>query len=221
MCARVAGGIDAFGKDIVDAARRHRMHLLLAASLSSMERESPEGKTLVRDLTVATALHAWQEDATRELLDSLAASRISALVLKGTGLVYTVYPQPHLRPRLDVDLLIRREALEDAEQLLAACAWTRPPERDSELSEPQRHYVRNGPGSILYHIDLHWKIANPRVFADALTFDELEDRTIPIPSLGRARAPSDTSTHFSWRASIGWPITAMRSICSGCGTFIS
>jgi hypothetical protein len=186
LCARLSSGIGSLDSPVLAAARRHRVHLLLAASLTPAERETADGAALGRDLTVASALHAWREDDTRELLDGLGANGISVLLLKGTGVAYTVYPAPHLRPRLDVDLLIRREALDATEQLLAAHGWTRPPERDAELSEPQRHYVKNGPGGILYHIDLHWKIANPRVFANALSFDELDDRAIHVPALGRS-----------------------------------
>ena len=185
LCARLSRGIGSLDSRVLAAARQHRVHLLLAASLTPAERETADGAALSRDLTVASALHAWREDDTRELLDSLAASGISALLLKGTGVAYTVYPEPHLRPRLDVDLLIRREALEPTEERLVAHGWLRPPERDAELSEPQRHSVKSGPGGMLYHVDLHWKTANPRVFADALTFNELEHRAIQIPALGR------------------------------------
>ena len=160
------------------------MHLLLATRVSEEERRTPEGVSLARDLTVAAALNAWHEEVLRELLDSLTAGGVPVLLLKGTGLAYTVYPEPHLRPRVDVDALIRRDALDHAEEVLAARGWVRPPERDSELAEPQRHYVKHGPANVLYHLDLHWKIANPRLFADALTFDELESRAVGLAALG-------------------------------------
>jgi hypothetical protein len=184
LCTRIAGGAEPLTTGLADAARHHRLHLLLAARLSQQERRSLDGVSLVRELTVAAALNAWHEEVLRELLDSLAAGGVPVLLLKGTGLAYTVYPEPHLRPRLDVDALIRRNALDRAEQVLAARGWVRPPERDSELAEPQRHYVKSGPAKVLYHLDLHWKIANPRLFADALTFDELESRAIAIATLG-------------------------------------
>ncbi len=184
LCSRIAGGAALLTPGLARAARRHRVHLLLATRLSEEERRTHEGVSLARDLTVAAALNGWHEEALRELLDSLVGSNVAVLLLKGTGLAYTVYPEPHLRPRLDVDVLIRRDTLGDAERVLAARGWERPPERDSELSEPQRHYVKRGPATVLYHLDLHWKIANPRLFADALTFDELESRAVGIAALG-------------------------------------
>lgn len=184
LCARFAEGIGTLTAGMVAAARQHRMHLLLAASLSTAERQTPEGTRLARELILAAGLHAWQEEATRDLLDSLGAAGVAALILKGTGLAYTVYPEPHLRPRVDVDLLIAREKLVAAEDVLAARGWTRPPEPGRELSAAQRHYVKHGPGALLYYADVHWKIANPRIFASALTFDELESRAVHVAPLG-------------------------------------
>ena len=190
LCVRVATGKGAMTSGLVAAARRHRLHLVVAAGLSDPERHTDVGLSLLRDLTVAAALNAWREEAVRQLLDALGAASIPALLLKGTGLAYTVYPAAHLRPRLDVDVLIRRDVLDRTEEVLAACGWVRPPERDAELAETQRHYVARGPGATLYHLDLHWKIASPRLFADALTFDELESRAVDIGRLGRfARTP--------------------------------
>jgi hypothetical protein len=39
--------------------------------------------------------------------------------------------------------------------------------------------------------DVHWRIANPLVFADACAFDELEHDRVTIGPLGSARAPDD------------------------------
>jgi hypothetical protein len=197
LCARVTTGEGALTSGLAAAARRQRLHLLVAAGLSELERRTDVGRSLLRDLTVAVALNAWHEEVLHHLLDALGAANIPALLLKGTGLAYTIYPAAHLRPRLDVDVLIRREMLDRAEEVLAASGWARPPARDAELAEPQRHYVARGPGATLYHLDLHWKIASPRLFADALTFDELESRAVDIAQLGRfARTPGPVDALF-------------------------
>jgi hypothetical protein len=197
LCVRVASGKGAMTPALAAAARRHRLQQVISAGLSDLERHTDVGRSLLRDLTVAVALDAWHEEALRHLLDSLGAAGIPALLLKGTGLAYTIYPAPHLRPRVDVDVLIRRETLDRVQEVLAASGWVRPAARDAELSEPQRHYVRRGPGATLYHLDLHWKIASPRLFADALTFDELEARAVDIGRLGRyARTPGYVDALF-------------------------
>ena len=185
LCDRLAGGEGVVTRDLAAAARRHRLHLLIGAGLSDREREDPVGASLARDITIAAALNAWHQETLQQLIEALGLESLPALLLKGTGLAYTIYPSPHLRPRVDVDLLIRRETLDRCEAVLASCGWCRAPERDAELAEPQRHYVKPGPGAALYHLDLHWKIASPRLFADALGFDELQSRAVCVPHLGR------------------------------------
>src|SRR5262245_64567026 len=148
LAGRLSGAMPAVPLGtVIQAARRHRVHLLLAASMTPDERVTSEGSALARELTVAAALDLWRADDTRHLVESLASSGIDALLLKGTGLACTVYAEPHLRPRLDVDLLIRREQVADAEVVFAAQGWSRPAERDAELAEPQRHYVKKGPAA--------------------------------------------------------------------------
>ena len=197
LCDRLATGEGALTEPLVAAARRHRLHLLVGAALSAAEREGDAGSQLARDVTVAAALNGWQEEAVTGLLDALGDANIAALLLKGAGLAYTVYPAPHLRPRVDVDVLIRRDMLERCETLLGAGGWRRLPERDSELGEPQRHYMTAGPGATIYYLDLHWKIASPRLFADTLTFDELLSRATRISQLGRhAQTPGRVHALF-------------------------
>ena len=89
-----------------------------------------------------------------------------------------------MRPRVDTDLLIRRDMLGQAERVFAAEGWTRPTEREVELSAAQRHYTKPGPATALQHLDVHWRIANPQRFANALSFDELRSRAIDLPALG-------------------------------------
>ena len=185
VCERCATGAGGLTDGVYAAARHHRLHLVLASTVSAEERQSPLGRRLGRELTLAAGLLAWEDEATRDLLDALGSAGIPAVVLKGAGLAHTVYAQPHLRPRADVDLLIDRDALAGTERVLAARGWTRPPEPERTLSAAQRHYTRQGHGAVRYHADVHWKIANPRAFADLLTFDELLSRAVPIPALGQ------------------------------------
>lgn len=197
LCVRIAGGSAPLTQPLCAAARRHRMHLLLAASLSPEERGTPGGKSLLRDLTIAAALDAWHEEIVRELLDDLGSSGMACLVIKGAGLAFTIYPAPHLRPRDDIDVMVARDLRDKTGDVLAVHGWTQPPEPDSDLSDSQRHYEKRGPGGVIHHLDLHWKIANPRLFADALTFEELEPRAIPVTRLGRfARMPGFADALF-------------------------
>lgn len=69
-------------------------------------------------LTVAretATRHVWLESAQIQVNEALAAAAIPALWLKGIALARTVYPQPALRPMIDLDVLVpynqRQEAL--------------------------------------------------------------------------------------------------------------
>jgi hypothetical protein len=58
LCARIAGGAGPLTPGLASAARRHRVHLLLATRLSEEERQTHEGVSLARELTVAEAAGA-------------------------------------------------------------------------------------------------------------------------------------------------------------------
>ncbi len=156
------------------------MHLLLADSLSPHERDLG----LETDLRNQAILDAVRERQLQRLIEAFSAAGIETLLLKGAGLAYTVYRSPHLRPRADLDVLIRPERLADADRLLASEGWTRAAEPNAMLATAQRHYCRGSPSGLTEPLDLHWRIANPRLFADAIAFDELWARAVPVPILG-------------------------------------
>jgi Uncharacterised nucleotidyltransferase len=160
------------------------VHLLLADSLPHADCSRPDLLELARELRTAAVLDAAREPLLNKLLTALREAGIKALLLKGTALAYSAYRASHLRPRVDIDVMLSRDSLERAEQVFTAQGWVRPMERPAELSAAQRHYTRNGPGDITLHLDVHWKIANPQTFANALKFEELHARAVRIPSLG-------------------------------------
>jgi hypothetical protein len=191
LCLRLSTGSGSVTPEVLEAARRHRLHLVLAASLTPADCEPGVAAQAKHELIRAAALDAWHEQQTATMLSALAGAGVDAVVFKGAALAYMIYDAPHLRPRVDTDLLVRRASVDAAEQALHACGWTRAVEPGAELAGSQRHYTKSTPGHGEAHVDLHWKIANPHSFADAMTVDELLSRAIPIPALGgAARAAS-------------------------------
>ena len=184
LAARLSTGSGPITPAMAALARSHRVHLLLAASMTQQEQVQPYVSELARELRTAAALDAAREQHLKLLLAALLGAGIETLLLKGSALAHVVYAAPHLRPRVDTDMMIRRDTLERAEGVFAAQGWLRPTEREAELSAAQRHYARSGPAGRIDHLDVHWKIANPQTFANALTFDELWDRAVRIPALG-------------------------------------
>jgi len=192
VCRCLRGERDALvDADVLAAARRHRVHLLLSAIEPPPAFADPDAAlALKREERTAAVFDARRQDDTRRLLDAFADACVDVLAFKGAALAHTLYAAPHLRPRTDVDLLIRRDDRECVEHLLAAAGWQHPPEPEPEVFAAQRHYVKpRGPGAD-WLLDLHWRVANPRVFGDALSFDDLHSRAVPLPVLGRTvRAP--------------------------------
>ena len=186
IVAWLRGPAAALTPDAIAAARRHGVHLLIADALVRADYDSAWGDTLRRELRTCAVLHTRREAALMATLDSLHAQGVEVLLLKGAGLAYIAYDAAHLRPRLDADLLIRREALASAHAVLSADGWIRGPESDAEVASTQRHYSKTLDGGRDEHIDLHWRVANPPAFARGRSFDELSARAIPVGVLGAA-----------------------------------
>jgi len=174
----------------IAVARAERVDAVLAHRLLNVHEADlwPAGAraTLAYHLRQHLVLESLRHRELVRLIAAFASAHIDILLLKGAGLAYTVYPAPHLRPRDDTDLFIRRDDLGRAGQALADCGYARVEEPDAELASTQRHYTMDDGARLRHIVDLHWRIAIPRVFADALAFDEMWPRAIVVPSLGEA-----------------------------------
>ncbi len=62
-----------------------------------------------------------------EIVALLQTADIHPLVLKGLGLAYSLYPDPALRPVSDLDLILRRDQIRPALDLLRAAGFSTPP----------------------------------------------------------------------------------------------
>jgi hypothetical protein len=184
LCERLLGGGVRLTRDLIAAACRHRVHLLVADSLSAEERVRPETVDLARELRMAAAFDLRSAQTIGRLLEAFGTAGVDALLMKGAGLAHTVYSASYLRARVDTDVLIEGTALGRAERVLTAEGWHRPTERHAELTAAQRHYTRSNTHGVFDHIDLHWRIANPLMFAGALSFEELRSRAMPVAALG-------------------------------------
>jgi len=154
---------------------------------AAMVREALEPRVraaATRDLFVLREL--------RSTVDGLAAAGISALITKGTALAYTVYPHPWMRPRTDTDLLVRHDDVPAACRALEGRGYTRSDALSTgELVSHQYAFERHDGNGVHHVIDLHWKIVNPQVIADALSFDELWGDARVAAAIGvNARVPS-------------------------------
>ena len=190
------GEVPAGGAAILSVAREHRVdvlfaHLILRVHPAS-ELFSRESLDAIVRLAAARELAAAR-DVSR-VFESAGAAGLDLLLLKGTALAYTHYPEPHLRPRNDIDLFVRQADIRRCEDVLSTLGFVRAPEADAELWTAQRHYSKTTPAGAVY-VDLHWRVVNPQVFAGVLAFDDVWSRSVSVPSLGplaRTLSPPDT-----------------------------
>jgi len=144
--------------------------------------------TTMRDACVIEVLRE------RELVRVLAAlheAHVEPLLVKGTALAYSLYAAAHLRPRIDTDLLVASVHVDHATQTLEAMGYAKTAQNVGRLVSHQVAMVRLDAHGVWHAIDIHWKVANPHVFANLLTFDELAASAVALPALGQhARTPA-------------------------------
>ena len=140
-------------------------------------------------LQVALADAARQQAAVelaqrRELtgiIDAFAGEGIEVLLLKGAALAHTLYPEPWLRPRADVDLLVPEAQRQAAFDLLQKLGYRRADHAGGELASSEASFSKDGAALPL---DLHWRISNSPLLAPMLKFDELSARAAPVAAFG-------------------------------------
>lgn len=178
---------------VVASAAEHGVQTLLWEALPS----SPGPSAALREALAPRVRNAATIDliVQREMdavLRSLVAAGIPALVIKGSALAYTVYARPWQRPRTDTDLLVGPGDVAAASHALEQSGYAKSDALTSgTLVSHQLAFERTDAHGMRHVIDLHWKIVNPQILADALPFDELWKEAQPAVALGpAARVPS-------------------------------
>jgi len=100
------------GPGLVEAAEYHGIAPLLEPAIAALARKSPAAVSddTRRAFTALASRHrraaAVREGCVDELLTAFAAAGIPIVLLKGVALAHLIYPNPSLRPMVDVDVLI-------------------------------------------------------------------------------------------------------------------
>ena len=142
----------------------------------------------------AAVLHDLPLEAElRRVVQTLAAKRIDAILVKGSHLAYSHYQRPDLRARTDADILIARASLDAADAVLTGTlGYAADSKLSGELTATQRLYAREADDATMHMVDLHWRLASPQVFAHVLSFEDLFAESAALPALSpAARVPSD------------------------------
>ena len=138
-------------------------------------------KTALRQAAVEMVL----ERDLRDLLDAFALLGVHPLLLKGTPLSYSLYPEPGLRPRCDTDLLIPEEERDKVIALMKKMEYTPLHEGRADYINSQMSYARKTAQGITYRYDIHWQVSNcNRRFSRDFTEGELFESAEAVPALG-------------------------------------
>jgi len=122
-----------------------------------------------------------------QVVRALADAGVPALLLKGSALAYSVYPSPHLRPRVDIDLLVSDEAMMGrCRQVLEPLGYLAADAAVATLIGYQTALQRTTTGGRTHHIDAHWRPSNLAMFEHALPWNELDSAAIALPAIDPA-----------------------------------
>lgn len=138
----------------------------------------------------------------RRVFSAMAHGDVSALALKGCRLGHTVYHDPALRLRADIDLLVSPGSIPAARTVLAGIGYRPLYATAGGTPIPQEAWVRDYESG--HHmIDLHWKLRTHPCLRDRLEFDEQWEARVPLPSLAEG-AFGQSAPHALLNASMHW-----------------
>jgi hypothetical protein len=176
--------------DLITLAEAHGVLPLLAWRC---RRSSAVPRDLQQQLAAtaarAVAWDVWTAAELAALLDAVRVAGVETMVFKGAALARQVYPEPWLRPYGDIDLLVPYASLPRVTRTLLTLGYARETTIDGTHVMQQTPFSRTDGHGVRHAVDVHWRIANPQVFAHALDFEELRADAVRIPMLGGVLAP--------------------------------
>jgi hypothetical protein len=192
-----------------DMAWQHRVApLLYAAIRSDASLRVPEAarRRLKQAYLATAARNSVLFRQLKGILEAFHAAGIPVIVLKGALLADTVYRERALRPMNDIDLLIREEDLEEAEDRLGRLGYeaAHDPETKDVLRRRHHHWVFRNAAPVLSGIplELHWRLDPPgspfRVDTAALWQRAVPARIAGVDALGLS--PEDLLLHLCTHA---------------------
>ncbi|WLE98245.1 MAG: nucleotidyltransferase family protein [Candidatus Electrothrix communis] len=177
---------EVFFQDVVSQGMAPLLFRRIASEVSSA-RAWPEPLLLRLRKTALhqVAFELVAELDLRHLLNAFAQIGITPLLLKGTPLSYTLYPEPGLRPRCDTDLLLSEEDREKAAGLMKKLGYAPLHEAQVDYINTQMSYAKKTAQGFSCCYDLHWQVSNcNRQFSRDFADGKLVENAEAIPVLG-------------------------------------
>lgn len=142
-------------------------------------------------------------NALKRVADALTRGGIPVIVLKGAALAETIYDKPTLRPLADIDVLIRREQVPGALEVLQEAGYAPPQAAESEgyTLRFENELAVSSRSRFGLAVDIHWSLIDSHYYQQALSHDWFWDSSVPLPGyaarmLGPEAQLLHLSTHF-------------------------
>jgi len=202
---------------VLAEARRHGLSPLLYYRTKLREPDivvpSQVGGKLRSDYLLSAAVNVRRFRALTSALEALKAAGVPTIVLKGAYLAEAVYGNIALRPMSDVDLLVQREDLGQADAALVMAGFTA---REFHLSPPEDenefHYFNTAAKTM---IEVHWEMTKPD-YPFRWDVGLLWEAAIPARIAGvnvLALSPEDLLIHIGVHAAIHRFAFGLRPLC--------
>jgi len=155
-------------------AVRERLGPLLHAALQRASRTDVPAAVqtlLAQEHCRAAAATLYQQQELAAILRACAAAQIPCIVLKGSALAATLYPDPALRPCGDIDLLFHAADIGRVLDLLHRRGFAMPDAESLQRSTAgnigEHHLTRRGARPAI--VEPHWRLTNNPYYGRRLT----------------------------------------------------
>jgi hypothetical protein len=108
---------------------------------------------------------------------------VRPILFKGMAVANLVYEWSTMRPSSDTDLMIRREDIDRVRNAILPLDY-----RETNLSGGDQLFCqfemqRTDHRGLCHALDFHWKISTQTLFADLLTYQEMERESVALPNI--------------------------------------
>lgn len=165
--------------DIYDAAISHGVAALISQNISGLKKAvlNPELTEFIEQLNRYhhhyKILNTFIDAEAITVLKKLKKEQIDVVVLKGFSLAQQVYSVPNLRPKTDIDILIRSEDKEAIKNIFKSLGYNNPRGWEPQAIINQFSYKKTLGKGVNVYFDVHLKISNSKKIENILNYNDL------------------------------------------------
>lgn len=142
-------------------------------------------QSIVHEVKKEAALQSFWEtshrDAIMPLIDAFDQAGMPILIIKGTALAYSLYPEPAMRRRGDTDIVVLTNRRSKARQILRSCGFV----ADQAPRALQEDWHCESGIGFRHTVDLHWRFNASATIARLVDRGDCFAGSIDLPRLAR------------------------------------